>query len=345
MRAVRGLALSVCLAIVSAAVSARAAEDRGEDGITLRMAAIAPDGTGWARELRAFARDLETTTHNGVHVKLYLGGIAGDEQASLDRVRRGQLDGLAGALFCGSLSPSMTVTRVVGLVQNRPEALYLLNRLRPRIDEEFKKSGFVSLVIGDFGNDILLLRKKVESFAELQKTKMWIWNADAILRKQMALMGMSMIPAAIEQLSEMYDAGQIDGMFVIPTAALAFQWTTRAKYFMTLRSSALSGCLVLSQRAYDQLTFEQQQLLTAAAAKFAVRFEDLGNREDDLLLNTMFEKQGIKRLHASDSLRAAFLDAANRAREKLDPQLLPPGLLKQVLTVLGDYRAEHKPRR
>src|SRR4051794_16258891 len=226
MRPVRGLALLVCLTILSVtAPAARAAEDRGDDGITLRMAAIAPDGTGWARELRALNRDIEAGTQNKVHLKWYLGGIAGDEQSSIDRVRRGQLDGVAGALFCGQLSPTMTVTRVAGLVQSRQEALYLLNRLRLRIEEEFRRSGFQLMVIGDFGNDILLLRHKVDSFPDLQKTKMWIWNADALLRKQMAIMGMSMVPGTIEQLSGMYDEGQIDGMFVTPTAALAFQWT------------------------------------------------------------------------------------------------------------------------
>src|SRR6266850_2158210 len=180
MRAVRGLALTACL-VLGAALPCGAAEDRGEDGLTLRMAAIAPEGTGWAREMRAFARDVEQGTHGAIHFKWYLGGIAGDEQASIDRIRRGQLDGAAGALFCGSLAPTMTVTRVAGLVQDRQEALYLLNRLRPRIDEEFKRSGFVALVIGDFGNDILLLRHKVETFPELQQTRMWIWNADALL--------------------------------------------------------------------------------------------------------------------------------------------------------------------
>jgi TRAP-type C4-dicarboxylate transport system substrate-binding protein len=329
---VRGLAFATLVLLASAAHAA-------DEPLTLRMAAIAPDGTGWAREMRALARDVETGTSGAVRMKWYFGAIAGDEPTAIERIRRGQLDGAAGALFCGSLSPTLAVTRVAGLVRTRAEALHLLNRLRPRVDEDFKKRGFVELALGNFGHEILLLRNRIESFGELQKTRIWMWDADTLLHKHMALIGMTMVPGTIERLSSMYDAGQIDGMFVIPTAALAFQWTTRARYFMEMRSTSLPGCLVISQKTYDQLTFEQQQVLKAASTKFGMRFEDLGMREDALLLNEAFEKQGIKKLPAGAALRAAFLEAANRSREQLGNQVIAPELLKQAIGILSDFRA------
>ena len=340
--AVRGLALLFALLGLTSS-TARAADE--QPPIVLRMATIAPDGTGWARELRAMSRDLETATHGAVRMKWYLGGIAGDEATAIDRIRRGQLDGVAGALFCGGLSPTLAVTRVAGMVQNRDEALHLINHLRPRINEDFKRAGFVSMVVGNFGNDIIFLRDRVSSFEELRKRPMWIWNADLVLRRQMALMGLNMVPAPIDQLSPMYDGARIDGMFVIPTAALAFQWTTRAKYFIEMRSSMLAGCMTVSQKAYDSLTFEQQQILMSAAAKFQVRFEELGRREDALLLGGALERQGVKKLMTSDSLRAAFIEAASAARGKLDDKTIPSSLVKESLDVLATYRAAHHPPR
>ena len=332
----RGLA---SLLIFGLCATAHAA---GDEPITLRMSAIAPEGTGWARELKAMARELETATHGSVHMKWYLGGIAGDEMMALSRIRRGQLDGAAGALFCGSLSPTLGVTRVAGLVQSRDEALYLLNHLKPRIDEDFKRAGFVALVLGNFGNDIIFLRDRVDSFADLKKRPMWIWDAETVLKKQMGLMGMRMVPAPIDQLSSMYDGGKIDGMFVIPTAALAFQWTTRAKYFIDLRGSMLPGCLAITQKSYDSLSFDEQQALAAAAAKFGVRFEELGKREDSLLLGGMLEKQGVHRLAASEGLRSAFIEAAAAARAKLDDSIIPSKLVSESLDVIATYRAAKK---
>ncbi|MGZ3442294.1 MAG: TRAP transporter substrate-binding protein DctP [Polyangia bacterium] len=341
----RGLrwSLIALLCLTTSPSPARAADE--PQPIVLRMAAIAPEGTGWAREIKALARDVEIGTNGAVRMKWYLGGIAGDEAAAIDRVRRGQLDGAAGALFCDSLSPTLAVTRVAGLVQSRDEALHLLNHLRPRIDEDFKRAGFVSLVIGNFGNDIMFLRDRVDSIDQLRKRPLWIWNADLVLRRQMAFMGFNMVPAQIDQLSPMYDGGSIDGMFVIPTAALAFQWTTRAHYFIELRSSMLAGCMAVSQKSYDLLSFEQQQALKAASAKFGARFEDLGKREEALLLGGALERQGVKKLGASEALRVSFLEAASAARGKLDDKTIPSSLVKESLDILATYRAARRKQR
>ena len=85
------------------------------------MAAPAPAGTAWARESHAFDREMQLATGGQVHIKWYLGGIAGDELTTLARVKRGQLDGAAGTAFCDRLAPTLRVGKVVGLFQSREE--------------------------------------------------------------------------------------------------------------------------------------------------------------------------------------------------------------------------------
>src|SRR5437879_2846744 len=76
--------------------------------IVLRMAAVAPEGTAWAREGHALERDIAELTHGQVRIKWYLNGIAGDEMTMLDRIRREQLDGVASAgMMCQKLAPTM----------------------------------------------------------------------------------------------------------------------------------------------------------------------------------------------------------------------------------------------
>ena len=74
--------------------------ERPPGSVTLRMAAIAPEGTSWARLLTDFADEVERSTHGKLRVKWQLGGIAGYELTTLERVRKGELAGLAGAIFC-----------------------------------------------------------------------------------------------------------------------------------------------------------------------------------------------------------------------------------------------------
>src|SRR5690242_13263013 len=71
----------------------------------IRMGLVAPEGTEWARIMRAVGREVERDTQGQVQMRFYMGGIAGDELTTADRIRRGQLDGsVSGGMLCQELS-------------------------------------------------------------------------------------------------------------------------------------------------------------------------------------------------------------------------------------------------
>ena len=94
---------SVALLVLCAASVAQAAPS------VIRFSSPAPEGTAWAREGLAFKRDVESLTHGQVTIKLYFGGITGEEMQTVERVRRDQLDGFAhqlGRLGAGQGAPA-----------------------------------------------------------------------------------------------------------------------------------------------------------------------------------------------------------------------------------------------
>jgi TRAP-type C4-dicarboxylate transport system substrate-binding protein len=316
---------------------------RGGEETVLRMAAIAPDGSAWARELHALSRDVELKTDGAVKMKWYLGGIAGDELSALDRARRGQLDGLAGALFCERLAPSLWVTRIVGLFQDRIEGRFVLNRLRPTLEREMGQHGFVDLGDGNFGSEIFFTRAPVRSMADLRRTRLWTWSLDDLWVRELPAMGIHAVPLALEAAANAYDDQHIDGFIAVPTAALAYQWSARAQYFSELSAAFLPGCIVLTHSAFDQLDTAQQDVVRAASAKFAGRFADLGEEQDRALLSGLFERQGLKRVRVTPAFATEFRESAARARAQLADDMLrekhvSPALLNDVLAWLTELR-------
>jgi TRAP-type transport system periplasmic protein len=312
------------------------------EGVTLRMAAVAPDGTAYARELRAFARDVEQLSNGAVRVKWYLGAIAGDELTVLERVRRGQLEGQAGAQFCDRLAPSLKVTRVIGLFHNHDEALFLLGKMQPMFEREFQQHGFVDLGVGGgFGSTFFFTRDPARNLAELRRERLWIWDLDDVPKQQLTAMGMQAVPTPPESAARAYDDKKLDGFLSIPTGALAFQWSSQARYFTALEVGFLPACVSVSTTAFDALTIEQQQALRHAAAKLQARFEELGRTDDDKLLHGLFERQGLKRVEVSDGVRDEFYTAARSARDKIDDKLVSTELMQVVNRWLGEYRAAH----
>ena len=326
------------LVLVLSLLSAVALAD--EPATVLRMAAVGPQGTAWARELHSFARDVALATNGQVAIKWYLGGIAGDDVEAGKRIARDQLDGVgAGSWQCERWAPSMTVTRLPGLFRNRDEAKYVATRLRPQFDEEFKKSGFVYLGDAPVGASIVFLRRPVHSFDELKHVRLWSLDVDPVKTQLLGAVGLTVVPLSFDQSRPAYDGGRVDGFFAPPTGAMAFQWSTQARFVLELPTDYILACLVVSTRAFDRLPFDHQRTVRAAAAKLMARFDDTGLHADEELLGGLFARQGLKPLPLDERFRAEFQAAAVAAWDRLDERMIPKALLKQVQAMLTAYRA------
>jgi TRAP-type transport system periplasmic protein len=326
--------LWVCMALAATATTARA------DRIVLRLATAAPEATSWAKELRAFGRDVEASTEGQIAIKWYMGGVAGDEHEALGRIGKAQLDGMAAGIECAQIAPSMRALNVPGVVQGRDEANYVSQKLQPQFAAEAQKNGYALLFTAGLGTTMVFSRTPVRTMADLRSIKLWRWDLDRWGVMATREMGMPVTPAALEDAARLFDDGKVDGFTTMPSAALAFQWSTQAKYITQLPVGYVQGCLLVANRAWDRLTPKQRDAVMAAGAKCAHRFEEVGREQDGQLLGGLFERQGMKMVPMSPSLRAQYFEAARAARERLGDKLLSRTLLDDVMRLLADYRAE-----
>src|SRR6185312_4983061 len=269
-------------------------------------------------------------------------GITGDELETLDGINKGHLDGVAsGGMLCERLAPSLKVQGLAGVFQSREEAAYVVERLRPTLEAETARAGFALLIATGLGPDVLFTRTPVHSMAELRKLKLWRWSADEPGIAMSNEMGLTIVPTELDAAAKAYDARRVDGFIAIPTAALAFQWSTQARYITDLRPGYLTGCVLVAQRALDRLGADQQKTFRSLFAKYDSLFQEMGKRQDEALLGGLFEKQGLKPIPPSEGFRSEFFEAARAARERAATRFVPRASLDRVLKLLADYRAEH----
>ncbi len=331
MVTLRGWLILVCVLASAGRVSA--------EPQTLRFATIIPDGSAYAREAKAFGRAVESDTGGRVRVKWLFGGLAGDETLAIERIRRGQVDGAATALACGQLAPSLRVFRLPGLFESRREARQVLARLRSTVAEELSKNGFALIGLEPFGADVFLSNEPIRSFEDLARQRMWVWDQDEVWRAVAALFGLRVTPLPLDQVSRALDDHRLDGVIALPTAALAYQWSTQVHYFTPLPSAYLQACLIVSNRAFDALSVEDQLALRAAGAKTAARFDQVCDGQDAALLGGMFEKQGLKKVTTTTALATAFRARARAAAERLDERVVPRALRERVAAWLVEIRS------
>ncbi len=314
--------------------------------VVLRMGVIAPEGTAWARELKAFARDVESSTGGQVRIKWYMGGIAGDELTAIGRIRKGQLDGTAVSVACSQVAPSLRVTRVPGLFQRYDESHFILNQLRQVVDQEARKQGFVNLGTAVIGSEIIFSRRPVQSMADWRSQRFWVWNLDDLWLDMMPRFKLKTVSLPVEEAGAAFDQGKVDGFLGIPTAALAYQWSTRAHYFTRLRLGFLPACLLVTTLAFDALPIDAQNSLRAAGAKLGKRFDDINRVQEEQLLGGLLQRQGGHDVPLDnpqgEQFRADFFEQAHGVRDQIADGLVPRALLERVTVWLADFRAEHR---
>lgn len=332
---------TVALVFVLAAATAAAAAEP----ILLRVGTVAPEGTGWAREFHAFARYVEAEAKGALKIKLYLDGVAGDELEMGERIRKGQLDGVAsGQMLCQAVAPSMRIFRLPGVFQNRDESRDVATRLQPTVEAEAAQRGFVLLGSAGLGPDVLFTREPVRNLADVRRLKLWRWDADEIGIVAARAMGIQIVPTKLYDARRAYDEGRLDGFIAAPSAALAFQWSAGAHYLTDLHNGYLYACLVFGEKPFQRLAPELQAALRAGAARMLVGIEELGRRQDARLLGGLFARQGLHDVPVSESFRAEFFAAAKAARDRVGEELVPRALIERVLRMLADYRIEHPQR-
>ena len=265
----------------------------GAEEVTLRVGTVVPDGTSWAREIKAMARNVETNTAGAVHLKVYMGGIAGDELEMMERVHRGQLDGLLSAgMACETVAPSLRVARVPGVFQTWAETAYVIGRLRPFSRTKRRRTAFATSARPSSARRFFS-RKPLPTLCDVRDVRFWIWDIDRMLATVLPAMGVRVEPVPIRDAVVAYERGQVDGFIAPAVAALGFQWSTAARYYTDLRMGFVVGCMVIANRAFDALPMASQQSLRVVAAKIKVRFEEVGRAQEAQLLHGLFEKQGL----------------------------------------------------
>jgi TRAP-type C4-dicarboxylate transport system substrate-binding protein len=214
--------------------------------------------------------------------------------------------------------------------------------MRADIDAEMRQNGFANLGETGFAFDFVFSRQPVRTMADLKLGRFWLWNLDPASIAVADALGIAHVTSSVDEAAKIYDSEHLDGMIAEPTAALAYQWSTLAKYFTPVGMAFLPGCMVMSNAAFDALPLAQREVIKTSVAKFLVRFSDVSETTNRALEDRLFEKQGLTKIPLSAQMRADFLRAAHEAQDRLSEQIVSKSLLARVRGWLVEQRAQSR---
>ncbi|MBY0414976.1 MAG: TRAP transporter substrate-binding protein DctP, partial [Bdellovibrionales bacterium] len=165
----------------------------------IKVGVLAPEGTGWAKNIKNMASEIKEATKGNVEFKIYYGGSQGDEQDVLRKIRLGQLQG---GIFTGkTLGEISGDVRVIEIPftfnHNREKAVKTLTALEPFFDQKFAEKKFKSLATFEIGQVYFVTQKKVQDLNAIKSLKIWSWDGDPLVTNMFEAMNLTGVPLAL----------------------------------------------------------------------------------------------------------------------------------------------------
>jgi TRAP-type transport system periplasmic protein len=322
---------ALCLLCVAGAASA----------FTLKLGSLAPAGSPWELGLKRMAAEWDRISGGTVTVKIYAGGVAGDEPDMVRKMRIGTLNaalitvtGLQG-IFNGIKSLSYPL-----LMHNDDELFYVLSKMEPFFDSELQKRGFKPVMWSPGGWVYFFSRSPVFMPDDLKKQKLWVWsgNPDEIQAYQNA--GFQTVTLAATDLMTSLQGGMVDALVTSPLVAASSQWFGIAGNMCALRLAPLWGAAVVSTRSWAEVPADMQPKLIDAAQKIADSLMPDLLKADGQAIAVM-QKYGLKINEVTPAARAAWTELLDKTFSPFVGKVYDADSFAMATRYLQEYRAAH----
>lgn len=316
--------LTLLLAVLSAALCAIGivASEQGvgaQERIQMKIATVAPEGTPWEKQLKAFKRYVEEGTQNRVQVKMFMGGSLGGEKALVRRASQGTIQVFAGsAAAVGSLVPEFDVIESPYLFDTVEQADRALDApgTRSQVNALLTKRGFTFGFWAENGfRSWYTKEKQIRVPADMRGLRMRSQESPVHLETYRAF-GASPVPIDVTNVLTSLQTGVVDGFDNTPLFTFATSWYQGARQLTLSEHCYQPGVIVYSKTWFDGLAPDIQQVLLNTPATLINDGRSSVRRMDPILLQNL-GRFGITVYRPTPGERAQFAAIARPVADRI----------------------------
>ncbi len=229
----------------------------------IKIATLAPQNSGWAKQLRAGSNEIKERTQNRVNLKFYWGGAQGNEAKVLQKIKIRQLHG--GTFAPTDFQKRYPDSNIYGLpflFETLDEVDYVRSRMDATLQAGFVELGFRTFGFASGGFAYILSKEPVRGYADLRNKKVWLPQGDLISYEAMKALQLSPVPLPFTDVLTGLQTGLIDIVTIPPVVALALQWHTRVKYMTQIPVVFAMGFMAIDERVFNKLQPEDQRVVS-----------------------------------------------------------------------------------
>ncbi len=311
------------------------------NAVTLKIATLSPDGSFWMQKMRSGADEIEKQTAGRVSLKFYPGGVMGDDETVLRKIRLHQLQGAAvtsGAL--NGVYPDIQLYNLILLFQNEREVDYVRQKMDTELMQGLEQRGLVALGFADVGFAYMMSTVPIRTLADVRAQKAWAPDNNKLAVSALQAFDISPIPLPMRDVLMGLQTGMINVVSGSPVGALALQWHSKIRYVTDLPMLYLFGALVIDKSAFDNISAPDQQIVRDVMAQ-AIKEIDQRSRQDNQEAITALKNQGIEFVKPTPEAAEEFKNKILATNDQFEKTAgLSPEKTAKLHSLLEEIRAQ-----
>src|SRR5512146_561590 len=326
-------AAAVLLSLALAVSSAHAAP------MVVKMATLAPEGSSWYRVLQEMGESWKKASDGTVLLRIYPGGVVGDEDAMIRKMRVGQLQAAAiTGIGLAYLDRGFYALHVPMMYASDEEFDYVRDRISPVLEKRLEAKGLVVLNWGDAGWVHFFAQKPFTRPSEVKAMKLFVWGMDTTLVQLYKETGFQPVPLSAVDILPGLQTGLINDFDTTPLAALAFQWFGLAPNMADVRWAPLTGATVIDRKVWLKIPEGTRVKLLEASRSAGLRLRGEIRRLNDDALKVMV-KNGLKISHVPPDAQAEWRKIVEDVYPRIRGNIIPAEMFDAARKYRDEYRA------
>lgn len=308
----------------------------------IKIAVVMPEGSTWTNTLHEFAGAVKKETGGDVEIKIYAGGVSGDEVDVLRKMRANRLHagGFSG-VGLGLVLPEIRVLEAPLLFATHEEIDYVKERMFDDFAARFEEKGYVLLGFAEAGFVYLFSKQPIDSVDRLQQTRMWVWKGDRVAENFLEAFGVQGYPLQLADVNTGLETGMIDSFYSPPLASVAFQWYARVRYMLDFPMVNSTGALLMNKRTFYDMNPENREIVSRLVGQYSAKLVQLTRKDNAEALQVLSET-GIERVAPTSEQIASFRQSAQKNYAMSVPSLYSQELLDRIRGLIAEFRAREK---
>jgi TRAP-type C4-dicarboxylate transport system substrate-binding protein len=293
----------------------------------IKLATLAPSGTTWHKALLDMGNAWKTDTQGRVTLTVYPGGTQGDEATVIKKMRPGIETMQAAFLTAAGLADhdeAFNVFVMPFFFESDQEEVAVERKLTPVLDQRLQAKGFHLLGWGTAGWVQIFSKRPLRSLADVKNAKLFTSKGSDKWLQWYVKNGfhpVALLPADIPAQLKL-STGLIDTAPNPPYLALSLQIYRDAKYMLDLHIAPLTAAMVVSNTAWNRISPEDRQKVTAAAQAMEKRARDAAPGQDAESVKQMTAR-GLQVITLDPKAAAEFRAAATQLESTMRGSMVP----------------------